>query len=126
MMSSLTQEEKAVFSAKFEKSFTVAGPRILIRRAPIKQDKVGAIILLEETANKERQASVKGTVLKMGEQCYNLPSQRTRDGKQLPWCKEGDQVFFGQYAGSRVLEHGCDDLIIINDEAILGVLSAED
>ncbi len=35
MMSSLTQEEKAVFSAKFEKSFTVAGPRILIRRAPI-------------------------------------------------------------------------------------------
>ncbi len=54
----------------------------------------------------------------MGEQCYNLPSQRTRDGKQLPWCKEGDQVFFGQYAGSRVLEHGCDDLIIINDEDI--------
>ncbi|HSG60358.1 MAG TPA: hypothetical protein VLA24_02860, partial [Pseudomonadales bacterium] len=65
-------------------------------------------------------------VLKMGEQCYNLPSQRTRDGQQLPWCKEGDQVFFGQYAGSRVLEHGCDDLIIINDEDILGVLSAED
>ena len=126
MMSSLTQEEKAVFSAKFEKSFTVAGPRILIRRAPIKQDKAGSIILLEETANKERQASVKGTVLKMGEQCYNLPSQRTRDGQQLPWCKEGDQVFFGQYAGSRVLEHGCDDLIIINDEDILGVLSAED
>ena len=31
-MSNLTQEEKAVFSAKFEKSFTVAGPRILIRR----------------------------------------------------------------------------------------------
>ena len=55
-MSNLTMEEKAVFSAKFEKSFTVAGPRILIRRAPIKQDKVGAIILLEETANKERQA----------------------------------------------------------------------
>ena len=39
---------------------------------------------------------------------------------------KGDQVFFGQYAGSRVLEHGCDDLIIINDEDILGVLSAED
>ena len=111
-------EKRSKHSPRCQKSFTVAGPRILIRRAPIKQDKVGAIILLEETANKERQASVKGTVLKMGEQCYNLPSQRTRDGKQLPWCKEGDQVFFGQYAGSRVLEHGCDDLIIINDEDI--------
>ncbi len=65
-MSNLTMEEKAVFSAKFEKSFTVAGPRILIRRAPIKQDKVGAIILLEETANKERQASRQGYCAKDG------------------------------------------------------------
>jgi len=55
-MSNLTQEEKAVFSAKFEKSFTVAGPRILIRRAPIKQDKVGAIITRR---NSQQRASSK-------------------------------------------------------------------
>ena len=51
-MSNLTMEEKAVFSAKFEKSFTVAGPRILIRRAPIKQDKVGAIIYSKKQPTK--------------------------------------------------------------------------
>ena len=45
MMSNLTQEEKAVLSTKFEKSFTVAGTESLFV-APIKQDKVGAIILL--------------------------------------------------------------------------------
>ena len=53
-MSNLTMEEKAVFSAKFEKSFNVAGPRILIRRAPIKQDKVGAIICLLYTSPSPR------------------------------------------------------------------------
>lgn len=115
--------EKAAASKAFENSFSVKGPRILIRRAPIKAQKEGFIILLDETANKERQASVRGTVLCMGEQCYNLPSQRTRNGEQLPWCKVGDEVFFGQYAGSRVLADGVDDLIIINDEDILGVLN---
>jgi len=117
-----TPEEQLALSKQFEASFSVKGPRILIRRAPIKQEKQGIIQLLDDTAQKERQASVRGTVLQIGEQCYNLPSQRTREGQQLPWCKIGDEVFFGQYAGSKVIGEGFDDLIIINDEDILGVL----
>lgn len=119
----MTDQEKLELSLAFEASFAVKGPRILIRRAPVKQEQKGIIQMLDNTLEKERQASVRGTVLQIGEQCYNLPSQRTRDGQQLPWCKVGDQVFFGQYAGSKIVGEEFDDLIIINDEDILGVLS---
>lgn len=119
---SQTPEQKLEASKRFEASFSVKGPRLLIRRDPIKQETQGIIQLIDSTAEKERQSSVRGTVLQVGEQCYNLPSQRTRNGEQVPWCKAGDKVFFGQYAGSKVINEGVDDLIIINDEDVLGVL----
>ena len=109
-------------SEAFVAAFGARGPRILIRKAKTKYESPSAILAMpDEFMERESSASVKGTVLQMGEQCYNLASQQTPDGKQVPWCAVGDTVYFGQYAGTRIMEEGCDDLVLIHDEDVLGV-----
>jgi len=120
-----TPEQQIELSRKFEASFSVKGPRILIRRISASEANPSSIILVEDTKKKERQRSVRGIVLQVGETCYNLPSQRTRGGEQKVWCKVGDHVYFGQFAGCSIIDEGFDDLIVINDEDILGVLSGD-
>lgn len=111
-------------SEAFAASFRVRGPRVLIRKAKTKYESPSAILAMpDEFMERESSASVKGVVLQMGEQCFNLASQQTTDGRQEPWCAVGDTVYFGQYAGTRILDDGCDDLVLIHDEDVLGVLN---
>lgn len=101
------------------------GPRILVKVKPTEmQEKTKSDLLYipEEVVNQEARAAVEGTVMDMGAQCYNLPSQSLPDGTKAPWCKVGDTVVFAQYAGSRILIDGFEGFVLLNDEDILMVL----
>lgn len=107
----------------FEGQWQSTGPRILVRRDKTELQKMSSLLHIpEDVLKKDASASVTGTVLQVGEQAYNLPSQAARDGQQLPWVKPGDRVIIGQYAGSRILVEGAEDLVIINDEDVLMVM----
>lgn len=106
----------------FESKWRITGPRVLVRRDKTELQKISALIHIpEETLKKDAHANITGTVIEVGEQAFNLQSQQTRDGQSVPWCKAGDRVIFGQYAGSRILVEGAEDLVILNDEDILMV-----
>ena len=56
----------------------------------------GGIVLAKETQERNQLATNVGYVLKMGPLAY-ADSSKFPDGA---WCKEGDWVIFGRYAGS--------------------------
>lgn len=75
----------------------------------------GGIVLAEETQKRTQLATVCGYVLKVGSLAY-------MDESKFPtgaWCKEGDWVIFGRYAGSRIAIDG-GEIRILNDDEIIG------
>ena len=77
----------------------------------------GGIVLADETQKKTQLATVCGYVLRMGDLAY------ADEGKfpTGPWCKEGDWIVFGRYAGARIPIDG-GEIRFINDDEVLGVL----
>tara|TARA_R100000315_G_C5115441_1_gene65952 strand:+ start:50 stop:505 length:456 start_codon:yes stop_codon:yes gene_type:complete len=93
------------------------GYRILI--LPFTQSSVtkGGIHLAKATVDKERLATVVGYVVAMGPDAYG-------DLHKFPegaWCKEGDWVIFGRYAGARFQIEG-GDMRLLNDDEILATI----
>lgn len=93
------------------------GYRILI--LPFTQSSVtkGGIHLAKQTVDKERLATVVGYVVAMGSDAYSDP-HKFPEG---PWCKEGDWVIFGRYAGARFQIEG-GDMRLLNDDEILACI----
>jgi len=93
------------------------GYRILI--LPFTQSSVtkGGIHLAKSTVDKERLATVVGYVVAMGADAYSDP-HKFPDGA---WCKEGDWVIFGRYAGARFQIEG-GDMRLLNDDEILATI----
>ena len=77
----------------------------------------GGIILSEETRAKTQLSTVCGHVLKVGDLAYK-DSEKFPTG---PWCKEGDWVIFGRYAGARLTIDG-GEVRILNDDEIVGTV----
>jgi co-chaperonin GroES (HSP10) len=78
----------------------------------------GGIVLAEETQRKTQLATVCGYVLKVGDLAY-------ADEIKFPtgaWCKEGDWIIFGRYAGARIPIDG-GEIRLINDDEVLGVVN---
>ena len=93
------------------------GYRILI--LPFTQSTVtkGGIHLAKATVDKERLATVVGYVVDMGPDAYS-------DIHKFPegaWCKKGDWVIFGRYAGARFQIEG-GDMRLLNDDEILAII----
>tara|TARA_R110000823_G_C15808637_1_gene487943 strand:+ start:47 stop:505 length:459 start_codon:yes stop_codon:yes gene_type:complete len=93
------------------------GYRILI--LPFTQSAVtkGGIHLAKTTVDKERLSTVVGYVVSVGPDAYS-------DTNKFPegaWCKEGDWVIFGRYAGARFQIEG-GDMRILNDDEILACI----
>lgn len=93
--------------------FRPLGDRVLVRRTDEEQTSEGGIVLPGSAAEKPSQ----GEVLAVG------------PGKSLENCetqavavKEGDLVVFGQYAGSNTVKVDGDELVVLNEQDILGVL----
>jgi len=78
----------------------------------------GGIVLAEETQKRTQLATTCGYVLKMGDLAYSDESKFPHG----PWCKEGDWIIFGRYAGSRISIDG-GEIRILNDDEIIGILN---
>ena len=59
-----------------------------------------------------------GYVLKVGDLAY-ADANKFFTG---PWCKEGDWIIFGRYAGARIPIDG-GEIRFINDDEVLGVVN---
>ena len=82
----------------------------------------GGVILTDETMQERGYTTVTGLVLKLGTECYDN-KERFPNG---PWCKKGDWIIFGRYAGSRFGIEGGEVRILNEDEIIAVVKDPED
>jgi co-chaperonin GroES (HSP10) len=95
-----------------------SGWRVLI--LPYKGSSVtkGGVYKPEEVVEKYALATVVGYVLRMGSEAYKDQSKFPNG----PWCKEGDWVIIGRYAGARFKIEG-GEVRIINDDEVIGTIS---
>ena len=93
--------------------FRPLADRVLVRRTDEEQTTEGGIVLPGSAAEKPSQGEViavgKGKTLDNGD-------------SQAVSVSEGDLVVFGQYAGSNTVKVDGDELVILNEQDILGVL----
>jgi len=98
------------------------GHFMLIALPTLAEMTAGGIIIPHAVNERERAASVVGTVLAMGKSCYK-DKARFPDG---PWCKEGDKVLFSRYQGMRfkskdTVSGEMVEYRMLADDAIVGV-----
>ena len=82
----------------------------------------GGIILSDTTIEERGFTTVTALVLKVGPDAYR-DTERFPNG---PWCKKGDWIIFGRYAGSRFGIEGGEVRIHNDDEIIAVVKDPED
>lgn len=92
----------------------MVGPKVLVRPAP-RVTKIGSIHLADQAIDDQKYQNAIGKVLKISHLCW------TDVGDGQPWCKVGDWVLFGRYAGYPITYDGVR-MIILNDEEITAVL----
>ncbi|MFL2706414.1 MAG: co-chaperone GroES [Gammaproteobacteria bacterium] len=93
--------------------FRPLADRVLVRRTDEEQTTEGGIVLPGSAAEKPSQ----GEVVAVG------PGKTLDSGEnQAVTVSEGDLVVFGQYAGSNTVKIDGDELVILNEQDILGVL----
>lgn len=119
-------EERYLDPSKLSKSVVdrlpqPTGWRILILPYQGQQVSDGGIHLPEQAREREAVATVCGYVLRVGNQAYTDYNKYGR-----PWCKQGDWVIFGRYAGSRFKIEGGEVRILNDDEIIATISSPED
>lgn len=98
------------------------GWRVLILpyRGP-KQSK-GGVLYADETVERNSLTTVVGYVLATGPEAYN-DEEKFPTG---PWCKKGDWVMIGRYAGARFRIDGGEVRIINDDEVIATIMDPAD
>lgn len=99
------------------------GYRILIIPEVVPTTSKGGIHLAEQTMQVEQLASVVGYVLALGSDAYKDPLKYPEGA----WCKPGDYILFGRYAGAKITMHGEKQeedlsLRLLNDDEILAVV----
>lgn len=119
------------------------GHFMLIALPDVEAKTKSGIYIPETVTDRERAASVVGTVLELGPDCYKDPEpvipDIVRDAIALgqpvsvsliaprprfpsgPWCKKGDTVLFSRYAGRRFRSEGVEFRMLSDDEIIATV-----
>ena len=93
--------------------FVPLGDRVLVRRTDEEETSEGGIVLPGSAAEKPST----GEVLAVG------PGKTNDKGEiQAIAVKAGDMVVFGQYAGSNTVKVDSEDLVVLNENDILGIL----
>jgi chaperonin GroES len=96
--------------------FRPLGDRVLVKRVEEETTTKGGIIIPDTAKEKPQE----GEVLAVG------PGARDEDGKYIvPDVSVGDRILFGKWSGTEVKIDG-DDLIIMKESDILGVLDKSD
>lgn len=93
------------------------GHRVLVLPVETERKTASGIVLMDKTAMMEEMAQTQGTVVSIGDTCW--------DDQPTPWAKEGDLVMFGKYAG--VVYEGNDKqkYRILNDKDVVAVITKE-
>jgi co-chaperonin GroES (HSP10) len=81
------------------------------------QKTAGGIELAKETLERQQLTTTCAYVLAVGPLAYK-DTDKFPDG---PWCKEGDWIIFGRYAGARMMIDG-GEIRILNDDEILATI----
>ena len=84
----------------------------------------GGVHIPDAVRDREALATVVAYVLKIGSLAYQDTHKFGDDG--LSWCKEGDWVCIGRYAGARFKIEGGEVRIINDDEVIATILEPDD
>ena len=93
--------------------FKPLGDRVLVKRTDEEQTTEGGIVLPVSAAEQPSE----GKVLAVG------PGKTMDNGEvRAVSVSEGDLVVFGQYAGSNTVKIDGDELVILNEQDILGVI----
>ena len=96
---------------------TPTGWRIVILPYRGAEKTKGGIVLSDQTRQREQSATVCGYVLAVGTLAY-ADENKFPTG---PWCKKGDWIVFGRYAGARLpIDEG--EIRIINDDEVLALI----
>jgi len=103
-----------------------AGPvgwRIMIRDHIPAKVTHGGVILADESVQHAEHLNYVGQVVEMGPDCY----KHAKFQQGGPWCKIGDFIVFGRYAGQRIKFKGSDVTYrFVNDDEVLAVISDPD
>ena len=83
----------------------------------------GGVYVPDQARDRESKATVVAYVLKLGPLAYK---DLDKFGDNGPWCKEGDWVCIGRYAGSRFSIEGGEVRIINDDEVIATIIDPDD
>ena len=101
---------------------TPTGYRILVLPYAGPKKTKGGVYLSDKTQATIQMTTVCAYVLKVGELAYK-DKEKFPEG---PWCKEGEWVIFGRYAGSRFKIEGGEVRILNDDEIIARINNPED
>lgn len=91
------------------------GHRVLVLPEILEEKTSGGIIISTASQhNREQMAQVNATVIELGTTAYA--------DQPAPWCKVGDRVIIGKYAG--LVKEGLDEQLyrIINDLDVVGTI----
>ena len=91
--------------------------RVLVLPDAPKEKSAGGIFIPETTKEKEKFASMKATVVAVGDNAF-------AEWGDVAKPKAGDRVLMAQYAGTNVKGDDGTDYRVINDEDIIAVLKA--
>ena len=99
------------------------GHHMLVALPTFAEQTAGGIIIPGIVNERERAATVVGTVLAMGSSCYK-DKMRFPDGA---WCKVGDTVLFSRYQGMRFKSKDIEsgemvEYRMLTDDGIVGVV----
>jgi co-chaperonin GroES (HSP10) len=99
------------------------GWRILVMPYTGREKTEGGVYVPDQVRERESRATVVAYVVKLGPLAYKDPD---KFGGGDPWCKEGDWVCIGRYAGSRFNIDGGEVRIINDDEVIATIVDPDD
>lgn len=89
--------------------------RVVVRRKEEEQKTAGGILLPGSAAEKPNE----GEVIAVG------TGRVTNEGKTIPVdVKVGDSVIFGKYSGSNTIKVNGEELLILSENEIYGVIQA--
>lgn len=100
------------------------GWRVLVMPYQGKTVTAGGLHIPDEVRDREALATVVAYVLKVGPLAYKDPDKFGPESE--PWCKTGDWVCIGRYAGSRFKIDGGEVRLINDDEVIATILNPDD
>ena len=100
-----------------------AGHRLLVQRDNFEKVTEGGIILATDEKLEKLHIN-RGTILKVGPTCWLAD---WLGGGKVPWCKEGDRIYFAKYAGAVCIdEETKEEFLLINDEDVLMIIKEDD